>query len=472
MLGGSSLLSARPSADRYNVLFIAVDDLRPELGCYGHPIVKSPNIDRLAAQSLRFARAYCQMALCAPSRASLLSGRRPDTNGIYNNSRTVHEAAPDLPSLPRHFRNHGYQTISIVKIYHNSADDPEGWTERDRVNTLYYASPEWREYQTRRYAEADSMGYTPQQQYRYGVGPATENADVPDNAYKDGQVADAAVAMLQKYQDQRFFLAAGFIKPHLPFCAPKQYWDLYDRDRLPLPDATEPADAPDPAMTDWGELRPYLDIPEKGDVDEAVARRLIHGYYACVSYVDAQVGRLLDELKRLELDQNTIVILWGDHGWKLGEYGDWSKGTNFEYDVNAPLLLHVPGQYGGRVCDALTEFVDIYPTLAELCGLPVPEHCEGLSMAPLLENPELSWKTAAFSQYHRGKLMGYSMRTGQWRHNEWVHRETGVVEARELYDQSQGPFVRENLVNSPKYRELVDRLAARMQAGWREAMPE
>jgi len=226
------------------------------------------------------------------------------------------------------------------------------------------------------------------------------------------------------------------------------------------------------ALTNWGELRAYSDIPATGDLDEAHTRRLIHGYHACVSFVDAQIGRILAELDRLDLRRKTVVILWGDHGWKLGEYGDWCKHTNFELDTHVPMLLSVPGRKAGRRCAALTEYVDIYPTLAELCGLAVPGHCEGTSMVPLLADPDREWKTAAFSQYPRRGAMGYSLRTPRWRYTEWIERRTKRVVARELYDHAKGAFAHANVVDQPEHAELVRELAGMMKAGWRAARPK
>jgi len=458
-------------AVRPNVLFIAVDDLRPELGCYGHPIIQSPHIDRIAREGMLFTRAYCQQAICAPSRASLLSGCRPDTTGIYDLGTPLVRARPDLRTLPQHFRKNGYRTVSLGKIYHHGNDDPAGWDERPRVGRDLYHSGEIREYRKKRLAEADRLGYRGPRRYNHAAGPSTECLDVPDAAYSDGAITDEALRQLNRHRNRPFFLAVGFWKPHLPFTAPRRYWDLYRRDQIPLPDKTEPKDAPRIAFSNWGELRAYRDIPKRGDLDAATTRKLIHGYFACVSYIDAQVGRLLGELDRLGLREKTIIILWGDHGWKLGEYGDWCKHTNFELDTRVPLILSVPGVPAGRKCRRLVEFVDIYPTLAELCGLEIPPHCEGTSMAPLLEDPERPWKTAAFSQYPRGRVMGYSLRTERWRYNEWIHRETGRVAARELYDHARGPFTGANLAGRPGQEELVKKLSRMMKAGWRGAVP-
>ena len=457
--------------EKLNVLFIAVDDLRPELGCYGHQMVQSPNIDALAVSGTRFTRAYCQEAICAASRSSLLSGCRPDTTGIYGLNTPLRQAMPDILSLPQHFRNNGYTTISLGKIYHHGNDDKVGWSLRPRTGGSAYCLSENQDYMKQRREEGKAKGLEDKLLRNYARGPASEGADVPDNAYLDGAMTDVAIQQMRKNQDRPFFLAAGYKKPHLPFNAPKKYWDLYDRDSILLPDPTPPADTPSLAFTNWGELRSYSDVPAKGDLDEAKTRELIHAYYASVSYIDAQIGRLMAELDRLNLRDKTAIILWGDHGWKLGEYGDWSKHTNFELDTHVPMLLSAPGYSARQQCDALTEFVDIYPTLAELCGLPIPEHCEGTSMVPLLQQPTRGWKTAVFSQYPRGKVMGYSLRTKRWRYNEWINRETKAVVARELYDHASDPFAHVNVVDQPEHAEFVERLAGTMKAGWQGAKP-
>jgi iduronate 2-sulfatase len=459
------------ASERPNVLFIAVDDLRTELGCYGNAAVKSPNIDRLAAMGMRFDRAYCQQAICAPSRASLLTGCRPDTTRIYDLESPVHKVRPDIRTLPQHFKRNGYVTVSLGKIYHHGNDDPEGWTERPKAGRPLYANEETLKDTQRRRAEARQKGLTGSRAYNYAAGPSTECLDVPDSRYGDGSITDEALKQMRKHKDRPFFLAVGYYKPHLPFTAPKRYWNLYDPAKIELPNTTEPAGTPRIAFTNWGELRAYSDIPEKGDLNEAKTRHLIHGYRACVSFVDTQIGRLLDELDKQGLRKKTVIILWGDHGWKLGEYGDWCKHTNFELDTHVPLLLAAPGKSGGLTCDALVEYVDIYPTLSALCGLEIPAHCEGTSMAPLLTDPKRPWKRAAFSQYPRGRRMGYTLRSGPWRYTEWIDRKSGKVEARELYDHASTDLAHENLVDQPAHAGTVRKLAAMLKAGWKAARP-
>lgn len=466
------VLAASAPRKARNILFIAVDDLRPQLGCYGNAIVKSPNIDALAASGFVFERAYCQQALCAPSRASLLTGVRPDSTGVTDLETPLASVRPDLVSLPKLLKQNGFETVSLGKIYHHAQkDDPEAWSTRPWLPGGngqgkwvggHYASEEakrlWRE------------GVRGKESYQ--LWP-TEAPDVPDNHLPDGLCADKAIGELQRLGagERPFFLAVGFIKPHLPFVAPKKYWDLYRReDFAPSPQRNWPTGAPKEATPDWGELRGYLDMPKQGPVSDDEARQLIHGYHACVSYTDAQIGRLLAELDRLGLREDTAVVLWGDHGWKLSDYGAWTKHTNFEIDTHAPLILRAPGYIGGERRRQLVEFVDIYPTLAELVGLPSPASVEGTSFVPLLGAPQREWKSASFSQYPRGKkVMGYSVRNERWRYTEW--RQNGNVIARELYDHATSDIAPRNLIDEPTLADTVRQLAAQLRAGWQAARP-
>jgi iduronate 2-sulfatase len=486
-LTASSLsLAAGAAPQRRNVLFIGVDDLRPQLGCYGHKQIQSPNIDRLASQGLRFDRAYCQQAVCAPTRASLMTGTRPDTTRVHDLQTPLNTVRPDLVSIPHHFRRNGYETISLGKIYHHPTEDPQAWSAAPWQPKGNWAGG-WRAYQdpmsritvthqdaiarvaTERDANAGRKGAAAND----GRGPAFEGPGVPDNAYPDGMTCDKAIEELRRLKDKPFFLATGFLKPHLPFNAPKKYWDLYKPGDLELPTRSEwPESMPALAGSEWGELRAYSGIPRKGPVDAGTLRLLIHGYYACVSYTDTQVGRLLAELDRLGLRQNTTVILWGDHGWKLGDYGAWCKHTNMELDTHVPMILSVPGQKNaGAATSALVEYVDIYPTLAAACGLEIPAQCEGVNMLPLLDNPRRPWKAAAFSQYPRGKdIMGYTLRTERWRYTEWTSRANAEVTARELYDHSSSDIASANLAALPAHASTVKDLSSLLDhgRGWRK----
>ncbi len=460
---------------RTNVLFIVIDDLRTQLGCYGLPWVLSPNIDALAGESLLFERAYCQQAICAPSRASVLSGCRPDTTTIYGLETPLRQAMPEVLTLPEHFKRNGYETVSIGKVYHHAKDDLQGWStepfqSKGDWKGRGYLTDEALEAIARCDAEQEAMG-----SMRRGLGPAFEAADVPDDAYHDGKDALAAIEALRRLTagDRPYFLAVGFHKPHLPFSAPKRYWDLYDPAKLPLPaNPFEPEGVTEFSLTNYGELRGYFGIPKEGDIPVDLARKLIHGYCACVSYVDAQIGKVLAALKAVGHWEDTAIVLWGDHGWKLGEHNSWSKHTNFEVDTCAPLLARAPGMpAAGRTTQALVEFVDMYPTLCELCGLPVPDHCEGASFAPLLADPGRPWKTAAFSQYPRGKVMGYAMRTARYRYIEWQDSQSGQVLARELYDHANDCQENVNIVERAD-ADVVASLAGQLAGGWRHALPE
>ncbi|MDP6777759.1 MAG: sulfatase, partial [Candidatus Latescibacteria bacterium] len=359
-------------------------------------------------------------------------------------------------------------------VYHHGNDDLQGWSSEPIRSTgdwkgRGYLTDEALEAIARCDAEQEAMGST-----RRGLGPPFEAADVPDDAYHDGKDALAAMGELRRLRDldRPFFLALGFHKPHLPFNAPRRYWDMYDPKQLPLAENPfEPAGVTDFSLTNYGELRGYFGVSEKGDIPDDLARQLIHGYCACVSYMDVQLGRVLEELRDLGLWEETAIVFWGDHGWKLGEHNSWCKHTNFEVDTRAPLLARAPSMTArGKTTEALVEFVDMYPTLCELCGLDIPEHCEGASFAPLLDNPGLPWKDAAFSQYPRGSVMGCAMRTDRYRYIEWRERASGQIRARELYDHTQDSQENENVVErTDPY--LLKALSDQLAQGWTQAMP-
>jgi arylsulfatase A-like enzyme len=445
---------------RRNVLFIAVDDLRPKLGCYGDPVAKTPNIDRLAARGLLFERAYCQQAVCAPSRASLLTALRPDTTRVYDLKTSFRKAVPGAVTLPEYFKTSGYHAESIGKIFHGDplTLDRQSWSVPEQFPVL----PKRDQY---------VLAENKDEKDPWKKTSALERVDVPDAAYRDGQIADAALEALARLKDRPFFLGVGFNKPHLPFAAPSRYWDLYRPEDLPLaPNPYLAEDAPKHALQAYSEMRSYADYPQNGPIPERKMRAALHGYYACVSYIDAQIGKLLDALDRLKLAGNTAVALWGDHGWHLGEQDYWGKTTNFEVCVRAPLVLSVPGETGGRRTRALTEFVDIYPTLVDACGLPRPRDLEGISLMPLFRDPRREWKRAAFSQYPRsGGVMGYSMRTEHYRYTEWLN-DKGDREGVELYDHERDPNETRNVAST--HRQLVAELARARTAGWRAALPQ
>ncbi|MBL9186876.1 MAG: sulfatase [Opitutaceae bacterium] len=476
------------AADRPNILFVAVDDLRPEFGAYGASYIKSPNLDRIAREGITFNRAYCQQAVCSPSRASLMTGARPDTTKVWDLVTHFRTALPHVVTLGQHFKNHGYFVQGMGKIYHGGYDDAPTWSVPwQQPRGQAYGLPENLALNQRQFATADATDAAKKKNGKKqkaptvpgSRGPAFEGADVPDDTFADGQTAKLAITALGEIARKKdpFFLAVGFVKPHLPFVAPKKYWDLYDPAKIQLaPNKFRPKDAPDYAVQAGGEMRAYHGIPA-GAIPDDLARQLKHGYYAAISYMDAQLGRVLDELDRLDLRKNTIVIVWGDHGWKLGEHDAWCKHTNTENDTNSPLLLSVPGQkHTGAKTNGLVEFVDIYPTLAEFAGLPLPSHLEGLSFKPLIENPARAWKQAAFSQYPRTnagqQLMGYAMRTERHRFVVWVHRnDHAKIDAIELYDHQTDPQENQNLAQRPDHAALVEKLLAQWKAGWRGAAP-
>ncbi|MBL8212138.1 MAG: sulfatase, partial [Bryobacterales bacterium] len=449
-----------------NILFIAVDDLRPELGCYGAKTVLTPNIDRIAKQGITFLRAYCQQAVCSPSRTSLLTGARPDTTKVWDLVTHFRDAMPGVVTLPQHFKQNGYFVQGIGKIFHPGYDDPPSW------------STPWQTPNAPVYALAKSTAVPAEDGRKKSKnGAAFESADVADDYYKDGKVAALAVETLRTLaaKPDPFFLAVGFAKPHLPFVAPKKYWDLYDPAEIKLAaNPYRPKGAPEYALTTSGELRNYQGQPAEGPIPDGLARQLKHGYYAAASYTDAQIGKLLDELDRSGLRRNTVIVLWGDHGWKLGEHGEWCKHSNVENDTNAPLLLSVPGmKQAGKRTSALVEFVDVYPTLSELAGLRPPAHLEGMSFRPVLDDPARPWKKAAFSQYPRQqKVMGYSMRTDRYRLTVWVNRKDHAkVEAVELYDHQTDPQENANIAGEPGNQQLLAKLMVQWKGGWQGARP-
>ncbi len=466
------------ASEKLNVLFIAIDDLRPELGVYGSPVL-SPNIDRLAAEGTVFDRAYCQVALCMPSRASLLTGMRPDTIRMYAFDRDFRETLPDIVTLPQQFKLHGYHTQAFGKIFHN--DDKRSWSVplyRSRQPQYHTKSGkqilEYIKTDYRRITFTWELGDGFTKSKRMG-GPAWESPNVPDNALWDGDITDRALHAMKENRGKPFFLAVGYHKPHLPFIAPKKYFDLYKRQSIKLAENPfPPQDSPAFAVYNWNDMRHYYGIPKIGPMPDSISRDLKHAYYACVTSVDAQIGRLLKQLDELELRQRTVVIIWGDHGWQLGEHGMWDKHSNFETSTRVPMIIHVPGQHSGR-SNALVEFVDIYPTLCEICEVPPAKDLEGTSFVPLIEDPKREWKSAAFSQYQRvipghGKGMGYSMRTERYRLTDW-HGAKGELVATELYDHQKDSQENTNIASHAPHQQLIAELRAKLQAGWQAALP-
>jgi arylsulfatase A-like enzyme len=484
-----------------NVLFLCVDDLKPELGCYGSTVVKTPNIDRLAARGTVFERHYVQQAVCTASRASMFTGLRPDTTRVWDLQRTCREECPQAFTMQEYFKKHGYATAGSGKVMHGFKDgDPQSWSiPFVEPESLTYTSGRepalYCEYQTESvqavYAELKTngiKGYGPQQKFMAarGAKPPAECLDLPDNAYSDGAMSDWAISMLETFakDKQPFFLTLGYRKPHLPFVAPEKYWDLYDREKLKLAEFREHAtNSPGYAYHPGHELGGYTGIDlETLNQDEARQRELIHGYYACVSFVDAQIGRVLGKLAETGLTTNTIVVLWGDHGWHLGDHNIWCKHTNFEQATRAPLIIAAPAQGKAVRNDSLVESVDIFPTLCALAGQPVPAQLEGVSLVPALREPKAKVKEFAVSQYpdhQKRRLMGYALRTERYRLVAWVSEDVAKTgkfaqvkpEAVELYDYQQDPRETINRANQADYEPVVNQLTGQMNEFFESRRP-
>ncbi|MCA9126398.1 MAG: sulfatase [Planctomycetales bacterium] len=451
---GGSFIDAQDS--RPNVLFIAVDDLRPQLACYGQSFMHSPNIDRLATQGVLFERAYCMVPTCGASRAALMTSVRPAPKRFVNHLAWAEQDAPDAVPLHTHFNRHGYKTISLGKVFHHKQDHADGWTE-----------PAWRSskpgYQLKQAtAEAIELNKSTWPNKNKHNGPAYESADAEEKDYPDGDCAARAVGYLEQFakaSGEPFFLAVGFLKPHLPFNAPKKYWDLYDHEAIDLPDNYwPPKNAPEGAVHNSGELRAYAGIPPTGPVDRDTARNLIHGYYACVSFTDAQIGKLLNAVDRLGLKENTIIVLWGDHGWQLGEHGMWNKHSCFETSMHAPLIISAPHSEGilpGSRVGGLVEFIDIYPTLCELSGLELPVHLQGSSLVTQMRDPQSAGKAFAIGRFGSGD----TIRSNNSRYSEY-RTAKGELLGQMLYDHQVDADENNNVAG--ERQEIVQELAGEL----------
>jgi choline-sulfatase len=443
-----SSTKSKPHAVKPNILFIAVDDLRPELNCFGASQIKSPNLDKLADESLVFKRAYCNVPTCGASRASLLTGARPTRHRFITYSTQKDKDLPQVTSLPMNFKNNGYTTISNGKVFHHANDDSLAWHEiwRPKGNGLNYQLEE-----NKKLVGAGNRGM------------AFESANVDDDAYFDGKIANKGIADLKKLKNsgQPFFLAVGFKKPHLPFNAPTKYWDMYKREDISLPESyLQPESTPQQAFHKYGELRNYSGIPKKGHLTDDLAKELIHGYYACVSYVDAQIGRVINELENLGLAENTIIVLWGDHGWNLGEHMLWCKHCTFETSLNAPLIVKVPGLTKGTTTNAITEYIDIYPSLCDLAGIEKPAHLEGESFVPVIENGKRD-KNYAVSKFKDA----VTLIKGDFFYTEWTD-DNGISYARMLFDHANDPMELDNLAEKEEYQSAVTQLSKELRRKW------
>lgn len=432
------------------------------LGCYGHPLVKTPNIDRIASMGVRFDRAYCQFPLCGPSRTSLLSGLRPDSTRIFANQIAIRDTQPGVVTLPQHFRQNGWTSLRFGKMYHmdvpgsvgtNKWDDPPSW---DRA-----VSPPGSEQKTEgdRHAIKTARGA--------GWQWIAFSGDGKDQA--DNGVAEMGIEAISKTGEaggagQPLFLALGFVRPHVPNVAPSRFFDLYPFDKIAAP-VNPPGDRDD--IPRASEIAINTRANDMG-MDEVGKREAIRSYYASVSYMDWQVGRVLEALDRQNLTRRTIIVFWGDHGYHLGEHHRWHKRSLFEESARAPLIVAAPGRKArGKGSRALVEFVDIYPTLAQLGGLAAPPHLEGQSLAPLLDNPSRAWKSAAFTQMHEaaGNIVGRAVRTDRYRYIRW----TGEHPGEELYDHRNDPREFTNLAAKPEAAPVVERHRRVLEAGWRAA---
>ncbi|WP_371193820.1 sulfatase [Glaciecola sp. SC05] len=427
-----------------NILFIAVDDLRPSIGAYGDELAITPNINKLAAQGTLFKQAFASVPTCGASRASLFTGIRPTAQRFLTFNSQVQVETPNATTIPKYLKQNGYYAVSLGKVFHKKSDSAEHWSEEP-----------WTPKNVGNYHDPKNIEIT--QTHKGGRAYPYENYDYDDLEHKDGIIASKAIASLQTLSNktQPFFLAVGFARPHLPFNAPKKYWDLYPEEKISLPsNYFRSLYAPDQAFHNSGELRGYYGVPKKGDVSDEMALSLKRGYYASVSFVDAQIGRVLSEIESLGLDKNTIVILWGDHGWQLGEHKLWNKHSNFKTSTHAPLIFSVPGKQANQQTDALTEFVDIFPTLCDLLGIPKPEQLQGESVAKLLDDPEEHKNTVAFIQWQGGTTMF----TERYAYTEWFDKN-GVFETNMLFDHKNDGDENVNLAQNPEHKTLISQLS-------------
>ncbi|WP_145304122.1 sulfatase [Crateriforma conspicua] len=466
---------AAPSAFAQNVLWVMADDLRPQLGCYGDEVVISPHIDQFAQRALRFDHAYVQSAVCSPSRNSMLSGLRPNTTGLRGFGTKVRDVIPDIVTLPQHFKNHGYETRAFGKIFHiydesmlGDEDDAQSWSEPTRWPEVPVWGPEQNALRDRLIAGAKKTGKEFKHPHDWPRAETWDDSDIPDDQMQDGDTT----AAVEKYLDSRqgdqtpFFLAVGFLRPHLPFNAPQKYWDLYDPTTLRLPAFRQlPRNVP-AWVVNRGIVKNYHNMPSLEETDSAFLQRYLQAYLACISYVDACFGRLMEALEKSGHAENTIVVFMGDHGYQMGEYDSWGhKHSNFEISTRAPLLISSPRMArAGASSNALVEFLDLYPTLCDLAHLPKPEHLEGISFSDLL-NDDTSVRDAACSEMKRQGRLGRSIRTAEFRYTEWRDPKNNIV-ARELYDHrndtTPGQLEMENIISDPKMTHVVSHLSQRL----------
>jgi len=445
-------IPAGAAQKKLNVLFIAVDDMNNDLGCYGHALVKSPNIDRLAARGVRFDRAYCQFPLCSPSRSSVLTGLRPDATRVFDLKYHFRQGLPDVVTLPQMFMKNGYYVARVGKMYHygNPGDIGTAGLD-DRVSWKERLNPAGRD---KTALEPDIMNHTPKR----GLGSSMSFLADPtgtDLEHTDGKVAAQAIALMEKHKNEPFFIGAGFYKPHCPYVTPKKYFDLYRMEDITLPPITTNTPGDYPALA----LSAYKPWPYIGATPDQT-REAKRAYYAAISFVDMQVGRLLDAVDRLGLRDNTVIVFWSDHGYHLGEHGLWFKQSCFEESARVPLIISVPGlKSAGQASPRMAELVDLYPTLADVAGLTPPAGLQGFSLRPLLLNPTAKWEHPAYTQVRRPQGPGHSVRTERWRYTQWVRGTHGD----ELYDHEKDPQELHNLAALPEYAATVAQMKALLQ---------
>lgn len=449
-------------ASKPNVLLIYLDDLRPELGAYGVPRAKTPNIDALAKRSLLFSNAYCQYPVCGPSRASTLSGLTPDQLGIYGNQASLRERQPDLITLPQAFQRAGYETVSVGKVFDQRIRDAQSWS----AEYLFKPGDLYAHAENQRIHDGNFTRKGSDPAHPWKAGPSVEIGREGRDLYEDEKIAAKAHEELKRLAAEKkpFFLAVGFHKPHLPFAAPEKYWNMYDRGAIQLPESKDvPAGAPPVAFWNWMELRAFHGVPKDGPLTDDAARELIHGYLAATSFSDDLAGQLLAELDKLGLAKDTIVVVLGDNGYHLGELGQWVKYVNTELATRIPLILHAPGLAPHKV-DGNIELIDLYPTLCSLAGVKAADGLKGRDLSQPLKSGALPSDAPALSQVERpGRAMGYSLRSGNWRYTLWIHPKTGETVGEELYEYSKDGIETVNLADKPEYKKVKDELAAKMK---------
>ncbi|WP_452224023.1 sulfatase [Lacinutrix chionoecetis] len=485
------------NAAKKNILFLSIDDLKPLLSNYGESQMKTPNFDRLAKMGMTFTNAHVQYAVCGPSRASVMTGTNPDKTKVWDLHTDFRESAPDLISMPEYLISQGYETTAVGKIYHKGSSskghDGKSWSMPHQLPDnydpaageaafSYYQDPATKKKMAQLAEEAKAKGIKNPRSYVFKrLKPSTEGADVSDTAYQDGLYTQTALKQINDLENsgKPWFLGVGYQKPHLPFVAPKKYWDLYDRDKIELAEFQKLSDGtPKFAFHSFGELRAFSDIDNKlrqGDVlPEEKQRELIHGYMACISYIDAQLGILFDDLERRNILDDTVIVLWGDHGFHLGDHTEWCKHSNFEQATRIPFMFAGPGVEKNKKSHHPVNLIDLFPTVFELANVPQSDQTDGKSLAPLLDNDSTTTigMDYAYHQYARQKRMGYAIRTDRYRYTEWhdnnyrsydTYKEDNIV-GRELYDYEKDPLETKNLVDDPAYTSVVKGLKVKLKS--------